>query len=72
MYDTNPDSIMQQFGLRDSYGNLNADWIAFEFDTYNDDQNAFGFGVTASGCKMIGAIAVMVKITRGMLCGRAQ
>jgi hypothetical protein len=49
LYDTNPDSIMRQFGLRDSYGDLNADWIAFEFDTYNDDQNAFGFGVTASG-----------------------
>ncbi|MBK8471642.1 MAG: carbohydrate binding family 9 domain-containing protein [Sphingobacteriales bacterium] len=49
LYDTQPDSIMRQLGLRDSYGDLNADWIAAEFDTYNDDQNAFGFSVTASG-----------------------
>ncbi len=49
LYDTRPDSIMRQLGLRDSYGDLNADWIAAEFDTYNDDQNAFGFSVTASG-----------------------
>ncbi len=49
LYDTSPDSIMRQLGLRDSYNDLNADWIAAEFDTYNDDQNAFGFCVTASG-----------------------
>lgn len=49
MYDTQPDSIMQQLGLRDSYGDLNADFFAVELDTYNDDQNAFGFAVTASG-----------------------
>lgn len=47
MYDSHPDSILKQLTARDESGN--ADQITFAFDTYNDDQNAFVFALTAAG-----------------------
>lgn len=47
MYDNSPDSIMRQLGLRDDY--LTADNFRMVFDTYNTQQDAFDFSVTASG-----------------------
>lgn len=47
MFDNKPDSINRQLGLRDDY--VNADDIRFVFDTYNTQQDAFDFTVTASG-----------------------
>lgn len=46
-YDASPDSIKKQLGLRDEY--LNADNFRIVFDTYNTQQDAFDFTVTASG-----------------------
>ncbi len=46
-YDNAPDSIMRQLGLRDDY--LTADQFRVVFDTYNTQQDAFDFSVTASG-----------------------
>ncbi|MEO1652350.1 MAG: DUF5916 domain-containing protein, partial [Bacteroidota bacterium] len=43
-----PDSVLQQFGPRDSRG-LNTDAFAVSFDTYNKKQNAFMFMVSAAG-----------------------
>lgn len=47
MYDTAPDSIMKQMGIRDNY--LTADQFRVVFDTYNTQQDAYDFTVTASG-----------------------
>lgn len=47
MLDNQPDSINRQLGLRDEY--LNADDFRIVFDTYNTQQDAFDFSVTASG-----------------------
>lgn len=47
MYDEHPDSIMRQLGVRDSW--VNADRFRVVFDTYNTQQDAFDFRVTASG-----------------------
>jgi hypothetical protein len=48
LYDTAPDSILTQFGGRDS-GENNSDMFAVYLDTYNDKQNAFAFMVSAAG-----------------------
>ena len=48
MYDPNPDSIARQLGLRDEE-NLNADMFSIEFDTYNNQLDAYTFRVSASG-----------------------
>jgi hypothetical protein len=45
-YDNAPDSILRQLGLRDDYPN--ADNFRVVFDTYNSQQDAFDFTVTAS------------------------
>ncbi|MDQ3112426.1 MAG: carbohydrate binding family 9 domain-containing protein, partial [Bacteroidota bacterium] len=45
-YDSSPDSILRQLGLRDEYPN--ADNFRVVFDTYNTQQDAFNFTVTAS------------------------
>jgi hypothetical protein len=50
MYDDHPDSIGKQLGNRDDY--LNADVFRLVFDTYNTQQDAFDFQVTASGVQM--------------------
>jgi hypothetical protein len=47
LYDSSPDSIMRQLGIRDNW--VNADNFRMVFDTYNTQQDAFDFSVTASG-----------------------
>jgi hypothetical protein len=47
LYDTAPDSIMKQLGNRDD--DVRADLFRVVFDTYNTQQDAFDFTVTASG-----------------------
>jgi len=48
MYDTSPDSILTQLGNRDDE-DLNSDFFGIEFDTYNNQLDAYSFFVTASG-----------------------
>lgn len=48
LYDAHPDSILRELGTRDA-GEINTDLFGVAFDTYNDDQNAFEFIVSASG-----------------------
>lgn len=48
MYDSSPDSILRQLGNRDDEG-LNADMFRFSLDPYNTRQDAYVFGVYASG-----------------------
>ncbi len=50
LYDSAPDSIARQLGNRDD--NLNADNFRIVFDTYNKEQDAFDFTVTASGVQL--------------------
>ncbi|HEU4717981.1 MAG TPA: DUF5916 domain-containing protein, partial [Bacteroidia bacterium] len=50
MYDDHPDSIMKQMGLRDD--NVTADNFRMVFDTYNTQQDAFDFTVTASNVQV--------------------
>lgn len=50
-YDTKADSILRQLGQRDGY-DLNADNFFFRIDPYNNQQDAFQFGVYASGVQM--------------------
>ena len=47
-YDTRPDSIYTELGLRDEE-NKNCDWFGVWISPYNDAQNEFMFGVTAAG-----------------------
>lgn len=57
MYDTAPDSILHELGLRDGqdpsrsngFVDLNADYFRFVVDPYNLHQDAYDFGVYASG-----------------------
>jgi hypothetical protein len=51
MQDPHPDSILRQLGLRDQE-NLNADIFTIEFDTYNNQLDAYTFQVTASGVQL--------------------
>ena len=46
-YDSSPDSIRRQLGLRDGY--TNSDNFRIVFDTYNTQQDAFDFSVSAAG-----------------------
>jgi hypothetical protein len=48
MYDKEPQKIARELGARDDL-DVAADFLNVGFDTYNDDQNAFRFGVTAAG-----------------------
>lgn len=50
LYDSAPDSIAHQLGNRDDY--VNADIFRIVFDTYNKEQDAFDFSVTASGVQL--------------------
>lgn len=52
MYDVTGDSVMTQLSERDGYPNT--DWFAVGFDTYNNDLNAFLFGVHATGVQWDG------------------
>lgn len=47
LYETAPDSILQEFGMRDN--SVNADYFAIEFDPYNTMQDSYYFQITASG-----------------------
>ncbi len=48
MYDSSPDSILHELGLRDEGENLNADRFRFAIDTYNLRQDGYVFDVSAS------------------------
>ncbi len=50
LYDTSPDSILRELTQRDRSGN--ADEFHVVFDTYNDKQTGFVFGVTAAGVQL--------------------
>jgi hypothetical protein len=47
LYDNAADSILKELSIRDNFGNT--DWFSIQFDTFNDKQNRFEFGVTAAG-----------------------
>ena len=51
MRDNHPDSIATQLGVRDNFG-LNADYFGVGFDTYNNQQDAYYFIVSASGIQV--------------------
>ncbi len=53
MFDRAPDSIARQLGERDN-DDLNADYFGFAFDTYNNQQDAYYFLVSASGIQVDG------------------
>ncbi len=48
MYDTAPDSVLHELGKRDD-NDLNSDYVRFVIDPYNTRQDAYDFGVWASG-----------------------
>ncbi len=50
MYDSEPQKIRRELGARDDL-NVATDIFNVGFDTYDDDQNAFRFGVTAAGAQ---------------------
>ena len=49
-YDPEPQKIRRELGARDNL-NVATDIVNIGFDTYDDDQNAFRFGVTAAGAQ---------------------
>ena len=51
LYDSNPDSILTEFSLRDET-NKNCDWFGIWISPYNDAQNNFMFAVTAAGVQI--------------------
>jgi hypothetical protein len=51
LHDPHPDSILAQLGNRDD-DDLNADIFGVEFDTYNNQLDAYSFRVTASGVQL--------------------
>lgn len=53
MHDPNPDSIARQLGVRDNE-DLNADYFGVGFDTYDNQQDAYYFLVSASGVQVDG------------------
>jgi len=59
MFDHSPDSILTELGFRDSE-NLNADYISFEINPFNDGINSVIFGLSASG------VQYDVKMTSGV------
>lgn len=48
LFDSSPDSILEQLGSRDDE-DLNADYFEVEFDTYNNQLDGYTFVVYASG-----------------------
>jgi hypothetical protein len=51
MHDPYPDSIKKELAVRDSDGK-NADYFYIGFDTWNNKQDAYAFGVSASGIQI--------------------
>ena len=49
MFDSSPDTILHELGLRDESDDLNADYFKLAFDTYNNRQDGYIFQVSASG-----------------------
>jgi len=47
LYDSNPDSVLRELGVRDA--TLNADLFRIGFDTYNNKQDGYFFELYASG-----------------------
>ncbi len=50
LYDTDPDSILQEMTERDNFGNT--DWFGIVIDAYQDGLNAVGFFMTPAGIQM--------------------
>jgi hypothetical protein len=50
MHDVSGDSVLNELGKRDTEGNT--DLFGLVLDTYNDDINAYGFFITASGVQI--------------------
>lgn len=50
-YDSAPDSILQEFSMRDEW-DKNYDWFGVWISPYNDSQNEFMFALTASGVQL--------------------
>ncbi len=50
LYDTKPDSILQELSERDNVNNT--DWFGIMINAYQDGQNAQGFYVTAAGVQV--------------------
>ena len=48
LYDQKPDSVLREFGARDSEGK-NTDWVAFWINPYADGQNDINFILSAAG-----------------------
>ncbi len=57
MYDSHPDSILRQLGTRDA-GENNSDLIWIGIDSYNDKQNFFVFGISASNVQTDGKFTI--------------
>lgn len=51
MYDSHPDSIKKEIAVRDS-DEKNADYFYIGFDTWNNKQDAYIFGLSASGIQI--------------------
>jgi hypothetical protein len=49
MFDTNPDSILQELGNRDEGRNINSDAFRFAIDPYNKRENGYVFELSTSG-----------------------
>lgn len=56
LYEVSKDSVTRTLSERDQ--NENADIFNVSFDTYNDDQNAFSFSVTAAGVQLDSRISL--------------
>lgn len=52
LYDSKPDSILTEYGPRDSGDQLNADLFSIEINPWNDSRTAMEFMVSASGIQM--------------------
>lgn len=50
IFDTAPDSIIRQLGIRDDFGV--ADYFGVYFDPYNDGQVAYGFFISCTGVQL--------------------
>ncbi len=59
LFDKEPKKIAKELTLRDVVGN--DDYFAVYIDTYNDQQNAFLFGVTAAGVQVDGRVNGMTE-----------
>ena len=54
LYDTSPDSIIKDLGVRDEFSDMNSDLFSIFISTFNDGVNAVEFMVSASGVQSDG------------------